>query len=184
MYTKGHFRRKRKTFPENVLFRYVKRQVGAFFPDKCVAFLGNSLYNGRMDEAKLKISGKWLNIITILYLYLPIFLFLFTWVKWYVAAAVTVLLLPAVIWMVRDYVKDRQQELSIGTGTCCAVLILILIFSYYMGYTGSAPQSADWNKHNAILHDLTTRKWPVYYETRENSMLTYYIAQYLVPSLF
>lgn len=184
MYTKGHFRGKRKAFPENVLFRYVKRLVGVFFPDKCVAFLGNSLYNGRMDDTKLKVSGKWLNIITIIYLYLPVFLFVFTWVKWYVAAAVTALLLPAVIRMVRDYVKDSRQELRISTGTCCAVVILILVFSYYMGYTGGAPQNADWNKHNAILHDLTTRKWPVYYETRENSMLTYYIAQYLVPSLF
>lgn len=137
-----------------------------------------------MANRKLRISGRWLIIITIGYFYLPVFLFLFTWVKWYIAAAVTALLLPAVIRMTWDYDKEQKQELTIGAGTCCAVIALVLLFAYYMGYTGGAPQSADWNKHNAILHDLTTRKWPVYYETREHSMLTYYIAQYLVPSLF
>lgn len=133
---------------------------------------------------KLTVSGKWLTIITISYIYLPIFLFLFTWVKWYFAVAVTAALLPAVAVMTRDHIKERRSELTIDTGTCCAVVALVLLFSYYMGYTGGAPQCADWNKHNAILHDLTTRKWPVYYETRENSMLTYYIAQYLIPALF
>lgn len=137
-----------------------------------------------MENGKLQISGKWLIITTITYLYLPIFLFLFTWVRWYYAVAATALLLPAVIRMVRDYTNEKQQELTVGAGTCCAVVVLVLLFAYYMGYTGGAPQSADWNKHNAILHDLTTRKWPVYYETREHSMLTYYIAQYLVPALF
>lgn len=163
------------------LKKFAERKL--FFIDKCVAFLENSLYNGRMDNRKIKISEKWLIITTILYIYLPIFLFLYTWVKWYFAVASTVLLLPAVIRMVRDYGKEKQPKLTIDIGTCGIVVVLVLLFSYYMGYTGGAPQSADWNKHNAILHDLTTRKWPVYYETREHSMLTYYIAQYLVPSL-
>ena len=136
-----------------------------------------------MDNKEIQISGKGLVIATISYLYLPIFLFLFTWVKWYFVAAATALLLIAVSRMVRDYIKDKQPGLGIGVGTCFVVVVSVLLFAYYMGYTGGAPQSADWNKHNAILHDLTTRKWPVYYETQERSMLTYYIAQYLVPSL-
>lgn len=144
-----------------------------------------------MDKKKIRISGKWLIITTILYVYLPVFLFLYTWLKWYFAVAVTVLLLPAVICMALDYksnacgasFREEQPELTVGVGTCCVAVVFVMLFAYYMGYTGGAPQSADWNKHNAILHDLTARKWPVYYETREHSMLTYYIAQYLIPAL-
>lgn len=150
---------------------------------KWVAFLGKSLYNGRMEKRKIRINEAWLTAVTILYFYLPIFLFLFTWVKWYFAVIVSALLIPAVARMVYDYRKDGWEELTIGYGTCTTIVILVLLFAYYMGYTGGAPQCADWNKHNAVLHDLTTRKWPVYYETRERSMLTYYIAQYLVPAM-
>ncbi len=136
-----------------------------------------------MDKKRIKINTSWLTVATILYLYLPILLFLFTWIRWYFAVIVSIMLIPAVIKMACDYRKEDKAELTIGAGTCVAVVALVLLFTYYMGYTGGAPQCADWNKHNAVLHDLTTRKWPVYYETRERSMLTYYIAQYLVPAL-
>ena len=53
-----------------------------------------------------------------------------------------------------------------------------------MGFGGFAPQKSDWGKHNAILNDLVTRSWPVYYKNdNEISMLVYYLAQYLVPAL-
>lgn len=154
------------------------------FYRKWVAFLDKSLYNGRMDKRKIRVNGTWLTAISISYLYLPVFLFLFTWVKWYLGVIVSVMLIPAIMRMAYDYRKEEQEELTIGYGACCVMVILVFLFAYYMGYTGGAPQCADWNKHNAVLHDLTTRKWPVYYETRERSMLTYYIAQYLVPALF
>lgn len=76
----------------------------------------------------------------------------------------------------------ENQDTKIAIPVLAALVAVILVFCYYMGYTGGAPQSGDWNKHNAVLHDLTTRRWPVYYDVHERSMLTYYIAQYLVPS--
>ncbi|MBQ3414546.1 MAG: hypothetical protein IJH39_04195 [Clostridia bacterium] len=51
-----------------------------------------------------------------------------------------------------------------------------------MGWTGIFKQPADWYKHNCILSDLTNKSWPVYYKNNgENSMLTYYIGQYILP---
>lgn len=77
---------------------------------KWVAFLGKSLYNGRMEKRKIRINEAWLTAVTILYFYLPIFLFLFTWVKWYFAVIVSALLIPAVARMVYDYRKDGWKN--------------------------------------------------------------------------
>ena len=51
------------------------------------------------------------------------------------------------------------------------------------GWAGAGiGQASDWNKHNAIFRDLVERHWPVYYDSGKPAMLTYYIAQYLVPA--
>lgn len=44
-------------------------------------------------------------------------------------------------------------------------------------------QCSDWDNHNAVLGDLTVLDWPVYYSnSSDDSMLTYYIGQYIVPA--
>lgn len=129
------------------------------------------------------IKTKRLITISIAYIYAPILLFLFSWVKWYIALPVSLMTMFSVYKMVRGYTEKESGEIEIALPVFVVLIAAVLIFCYYMGYTGGAPQSADWNKHNAMLHDLTTRRWPVYYDTHERSMLTYYIAQYLIPAL-
>lgn len=152
-----------------------------------MAIPANSLYNYHMDERKLQLGRRLLTITTFAYIYIPIELFLFTWVKWYLALAVSAVTLPAVCKMAVCYLRDeeekREKQVTVTGPMLAAVIAVILVFCYYMGYTGDAPQPADWNKHNAMLHDLVSRRWPVYYETHERSMLTYYLAQYLIPAL-
>ncbi len=66
-----------------------------------------------------------------------------------------------------------------------AVIIaaIIVIYCIYIGYGGIFVQAGDWSKHNAILHDLAEKSWPVYYTSHEDSMLTYYLGQYIIPAL-
>lgn len=65
----------------------------------------------------------------------------------------------------------------------CAFVVLLLV-GYLCGWGGFVPQSGDWHKHNAVLHDLIDCPWPVVYRNRdETSLLTYYVAPYLLPAL-
>ena len=63
-------------------------------------------------------------------------------------------------------------------------LLYFICIGYFAGYGRFVDQAADWDKHNAVLSDLVSRPWPVYYGNGgEHSMLTYYIAQYIVPGV-
>ncbi len=135
---------------------------------------------------KIKINKDTLLYLTLLYIYLPIVIFLLTWLKLIIAVPVLIFSLIALYRLTMDvyHVNEQKKQEDIGIHIIFALLLLALIFvfGYYIGWSGGAPQAGDWNKHNAILRDLIEYEWPVYYSQGETAMLTYYIAQYLVPA--
>ncbi len=142
----------------------------------------------------MRIDLKIVSRISLGYIYIPIILFLFGWTKIWIA-----LLCTAAIGFTgyrlffrkgkdQDRMKDDLpllgEEIRISTGVVVASVAMILVFLYYSGVGRFVWQSYDWYKHNAILSDLTSRSWPVYYHNNgDTSMLTYYLAQYLLPGL-
>lgn len=124
------------------------------------------------------------------YIYIPVFLFLFGFTKPYWALIVSICLVFCIYRLYKDYNnevyigKDIGKKSGFPLWTILFCILIIFIYGYYMGFGGFAPQKGDWGKHNAILNDLVTRSWPVYYKNdNEISMLVYYLAQYLVPAL-
>ena len=127
----------------------------------------------------MKCSSKGLLIITLLYIYLPVAIFLVGFTK-----------LP--IWILTlgimgffgyklycDYRPQEEDCIIVKPWVMAAVAGIITVICILLGFGGIFAQAGDWHKHNAVLHDLVERKWPVYYVRYEKSMLTYYLGQYM-----
>ena len=125
-----------------------------------------------------------LTALTFAYIYIPILIFLWGWTKPWIAGLCTM----AILYSLYRFRTNTRTWIRKDTHIDIKVMIVVIIFFAVLGYIigGGAftQQAGDWYKHNSILLDLTWRDWPVYYRHgSEHSMLTYYIAMYLVPAL-
>ncbi len=131
----------------------------------------------------MRISKRFLMIASMCYLYLPIEIFVCTWTKWYIALPATLVFGYAFLRFLTRSLDGEALELH------PAVFAFIVIFLLYIGYLAGwgnfVNQTGDWFKHNTILSDLVDFSWPVYYSNSgDHSMLTYYLAMYMVPAFF
>jgi len=135
----------------------------------------------------ISINNNIILILTLLYINIPVFIYLFGWIKFAIALLTSVLLIFFLKKLFICYTKDKitsVEKIDMPLIGFIGIIFFIFIYCYYMGYSGNVPQAGDWAKHNAIMHDLIEKDWPVYYKNEdEYSMLTYYIGQYLVPAI-
>lgn len=133
----------------------------------------------------MKTDSKGLLIATIAYINIPIAIFAAGFVRVYFALFLIALLAVFVFGMIRDYTKDNEvREGVVVTWPVVIVAVAAITFiCILLGFGGLFPQAGDWYKHNAVLKDLTLRRWPVYYDLFDDCMLTYYLGQYLLPAL-
>ena len=136
-----------------------------------------------------------LQICALVYLYLPILLFLLLWIRPVIAIPAVLVIGLCVYFALRKGGKDGTGELSdratqngMGKKLLPGLIlsgIILLCWCVFSGIGGYTRQSLDWEKHNFILRMLTEKPWPVLCEVNgEQGMLVYYIAGYLVPALF
>ncbi len=126
-----------------------------------------------------------------LYIYIPIFLFVLGWYKWYISIPLVCGLLYVLI---RIFIQDRKDKSSYNAvcfgisvpDIISSVIVVVILFLWCIasGQGGYVMQTGDWEKHNTVLNVLTTNPWPVRgnFDGREG-VLTYYIAGYLVPAV-
>jgi hypothetical protein len=123
---------------------------------------------------------------SLIYLLLPVALFLAGWLRWTLALPLLALLLLALRAIVRG--TDRPVAVEgerIGRpGRRLRQLVpLLVIATLLLGMSGTGGvgyQDTDWLKHNAVLKDLIDRPWPVTYEFDGQQIpLVYYVAYYL-----
>ena len=160
--------------------------------NKIVKYSTLSVKKGKNEKMKdilnkkIKINGLGLFAISMAYIYSSIIIFLIGWIKFYISIPV-LLLLMGIMWEYIKYKKKRVENVKpiyINVKTFLIVGIVACIIGWALGWTGQCKQTGDWNKHNGVLVDLVKKDWPVYYENNgERSMLTYYLGQYLVPSV-
>lgn len=137
-----------------------------------------------MKNVKIYIKERQLTLCSLLYLYLPIYLFFITWTKWWIAVLIILVSLYCGInFFNHNSNTEYYNDVSVSLFSLIVVSFFILFLGILSGWGGIIAQSADWTKHNAILKDLVTMEWPVYYrDAATPSMLTYYIGQYLIPA--
>ena len=147
----------------------------------------------------MKINSRTLKLISLLYMYIPVVIFLFGYTRWYYAVATTVILIVCLYRYMADKGNysyrglydvdahmdgaDSEKGISLEPSVVAFSLILIAGVSILVGIGGLLPQSGDWEKHNAVLNDLIEHSWPVYYDRFGKCMLTYYLGQYIVPAV-
>lgn len=132
----------------------------------------------------IKLSYKCLLIISILYIYIPVFIFVLGWTKLLVSIPFSLITAYIAYRIYKNLLKNKCEYININIFVLIFVTILFLIVGYFSGWGRWVNQTSDWYKHNAILEDLINKDWPVYYTNgNEHSMLSYYILQYILPSL-
>lgn len=129
----------------------------------------------------LHISKKILYLFDCMYIYIPVALFVLLWCKWTIALYVLSL---TILCLYRFYKSIHNDvDIEIDMRFALVILLFFIFIGVYCGWGRFTDQTLDWIKHNAVLYDLVDRSWPVYYSNgNEKSMLSYYIAQYIVPS--
>jgi hypothetical protein len=118
---------------------------------------------------------------SLVYIILPYIIFFIGWFKpEYSFPFVAILLIPIFI-IFKDYkytvnFQNKNSDSSVRKIVLiCFLLFLWVALSGNGGFLGY--QNPDHDKHNALLRDLITYSWPVYYEG--DKPLVYYLAYYL-----
>ncbi|WP_413853995.1 hypothetical protein [Candidatus Ruminimicrobium bovinum] len=131
----------------------------------------------------LKINLKTLNQLTIIYVAIPLLIFLISWLKPYIAVVSFILFLYAIY---AGYFKNNKFELKnlINNKNFAYTLLLIsFLWCYFAGIGGFWYQSPDHDCRNAIFRDLINYNWPVYYKSADAAMV-YYIGYWLPSAVF
>jgi len=145
---------------------------------------------------KIKLDVSVLLYATMIYLYLPILLFFVGWTKWYIAVICIATMSFGLYKMFSDLCpkgdvkktnkakKNARKDVYLYTWMFAVVVLGAVLICIFSGIGGVFAESGDWPKHNAVLNDLVCKKWPVYYYHEDGtSLLSYYIAGYMVPAL-
>ena len=133
----------------------------------------------------MRTDGKILRLVTLLYIYVPVMIFVAGMTAWYVSSIALIVTGFTFYKMFKDFNSGLSQrgEVVISRPVLILTILLITAAAVMLGFGGLMGQADDWNKHNAVLHDLIGKDWPVMYTSKESAMLTYYVGQYLIPAL-
>lgn len=126
-----------------------------------------------------KISIRNFYLAIVVYLYLPLLVFAWGWVKFYIATPVVLITAVAIVFSMKNIYKNNQEK---TTCTVLEILVTFIMFSLFFvvaGHSDLFAQDYDWHKHHAVFNDLLNYEWPVVYSN--NVMFTYYFGQYLIP---
>jgi len=124
--------------------------------------------------------------VSVIYIALPIYIFLATWLRLIVAFPMGIIFVISCIFLFRNKPAEIEWHLTKGQRTVVMISILLLVvWLYFSGLGGFSFQNSDYHARNAIFHDLIHKSWPVIYDysaqagAPDKAMLTYYIAYWL-----
>lgn len=131
----------------------------------------------------MEIKVRTIFSIGILYLYLAVVVFFTGWLKPFYAFTACVVMLIGIGFGIRQWTRGEERKVFISKPVIVLSAVFVLFMCWQTGIGAFTGQAGDWHKHNAILHDLVEKAWPVIYQTEYGeSMLSYYIGYYLLPA--
>lgn len=133
----------------------------------------------------MEIKVNTVSIAALVYMYLGVVVFFIGWLKPGYALAACLILGAGFLVGARSWCKaGADDKVHLSKGTLLMGAALILFFVWHTGIGAFTGQAGDWAKHNAVMHDLIEKDWPVMYRTAYGeSMLSYYTGFYLCPAL-
>lgn len=137
-----------------------------------------------VKNGSIRISYRSLRFLAVIYLALPVLIFLAGFLKWYVAlpgvCAVCIGLYQVLI--PREPGINTGKSIMLSWWSIAGVFALILLWTQLGGMNGYLYQAEDWAARNAVFRDLITHSWPVTYQNG-HSALVYYIGHWLPAAL-
>lgn len=128
----------------------------------------------------MKSFHKNIELLSILYLGVPLLLFAYGWLRLPYAILIALLLAAMVVV---HYKKTPDREITAFRGKRVIVIASVICLALWVIISGSGnltQQTTDYNKHNALMHDLVTYHWPVGYTNGSSQYpLVYYVGYYL-----
>ena len=135
--------------------------------------------------------------ISVIYIALPVFIFIAGWLRLVVAIPVCAVFLISAFLMMKNRPEPVAWHLTKAQWRgIIASLILLAIWVFLSGQGGFSFQNSDYQYRNAIFRDLINKSWPVIYANSSMdaasssiagasnlSILTYYIAFWLPGAL-
>lgn len=123
-------------------------------------------------------------IVSYLYLVLPLVIFCIGWLKVPVAFIAVCVLASGLVLVTKHYATFGRIHLTpFETG---AILTTAFIFTYLSGAGESVSPNMDWIKHDAVLNDLMSFRWPfgyTYPHVYEPVTISYYLGWYMIPAI-
>ena len=131
--------------------------------------------------ARVPLSVDGLVAASATYLAIPYGIFLLGWLRPVIGLPLLALLALAAVRSGRAAVPLRRPAVSpTGAIVACGLLGLTALWVLLSGVGGYWHQNGDFEKHNAVLHDLVHQSWPVYYDGGAGRVvLVYYFGFYL-----
>ena len=130
---------------------------------------------------------------TLAYLTFPITAFLFGWLRWPLAVTAAAMVIFLSYRIYRDSHRSDSKA-NAGPSRLSHLLAPALVAILWMvpsGIGSFGTQTSDYDKHNAMFHDLLVQPWPVSYSTTptpdhptpKRMPLVYYVAYYIPAAL-
>lgn len=132
----------------------------------------------------MKIKIKGIAVAAFIYMYSAMAVFFAGWLRPAWAIGICVVLGIGFILGMRSWCHEMEDTVFLSKRTLCIGVLLVLFFCWHTGIGAFTGQAGDWMKHNAVMHDLAEKEWPVIYQTDYGeSMLCYYTGFYLLPAI-
>ena len=133
----------------------------------------------------MTIDFKKIVIADLVFCYIPVVLFMAGWCRWEIAVPSCLLLGHMLYSLFRRTIRPMQKELlTLHPALVISVAVITLLMAFTFGCGGVFAYFFDYEKHSAIVQDISLYNWPVIYEEADSpSMLTYYVGSYLFPGL-
>lgn len=122
------------------------------------------------------------NLITLGYLYLPVIVFMLTWLNPFLGYPEAIIICY-LVWRF-SYNRDNTK-ISFRRIWFALIIAIVILFSWALlsGLGGFFLQSFDWQKHNVLINDLINKPWPVHYNFEgHDGVISYYIGEYILPA--
>jgi hypothetical protein len=129
----------------------------------------------------------WLTRLSLGYLGLPVLLFLALWLRPAFAVPAVLLTLAGLVGLGRSMPPTTASLGSDARKTLLACAVVALVATCFSGAGGVGLQNWDYDKHNAVLHDLIDQPIPVRYADQGDPALAgplvYYLGWYMPAAL-
>lgn len=134
-------------------------------------------------KKETKLPFKYVVIMAMVYMILPISIFLVTWTKLYIGLPFTILLVFAAYRFYAKTYKESEDTVVFSNMHLILISVFLALWAWTTGIGNFFVNAYDHVWRTAMFRDLINYDWPVIYPETGNAFV-YYLCYWMVPALF